>query len=88
VDVAKSSRFLSIISALQKEESLLEAQLGKVRDAMAALGGAVREYKARQGLRKARTVVRNARKMTAAQKRAVSLRMKKYWADRRKKANA
>ena len=84
--MAKSNRYAQILSALQKEESLLETQLGKVRDAMAALGGAVREYRARQGLRKAKTVARNVRKMTAAQRKAVSQRMKKYWAERRKKS--
>jgi hypothetical protein len=34
----------------------------------------------------AETPARKRSKMTAAQKRAVSLRMKKYWADRRKAA--
>ena len=40
---------------------VLKAQLGKVQDAVAALGGVAREYKVRQGIRKAKTVVRNVR---------------------------
>jgi cell fate (sporulation/competence/biofilm development) regulator YmcA (YheA/YmcA/DUF963 family) len=86
--VAKSNRIAQIMSALQKEESLLGAQLDKVRDAIASLGGVTREYRVRQGLRKAKTVARNARKMTAAQRKAVSQRMQKYWAARRKAAKA
>jgi len=31
-----------------------------------------------------KTVVRNVKKVTAAQRKAISARMKKYWADRRK----
>jgi len=80
----KANRFSQILSALQKEEGVLEAQLGKVRDAMAALGGVAREYKIRRGVRKVKTVARNVQKMSAAQRKAVSLRMKRYWADRRK----
>ncbi len=82
--MAKSSRLTQVLSVLQQEESLLEAQLGKVKDAIAALGGVSRDYKVRQGIRKAKTVARNARKMTAAQRKAVGIRMKKYWAERRK----
>ena len=76
------------MSALQKEEGILEAQLGKVRDALAALGDAARGYRARQSLRKVGTVARNARKITPAQRKAVSQRMKKYWAARRKKSSS
>jgi ABC-type phosphate transport system auxiliary subunit len=82
--VAKSNRLSQVLTVLQKEEGMLEAQLGKVRDALSALGGVAREYKIRQGVRKAKTVARNVRKMSAAQKKAVSVRMKKYWAERRK----
>ncbi|MGE0591614.1 MAG: hypothetical protein AB7G23_00635 [Vicinamibacterales bacterium] len=63
---------------------MLEAQLGKVRDAIAALGGVAQDYKRRQAVRSAKTVARNARRMTAAQRAEVSKRMKKYWAERRK----
>jgi hypothetical protein len=82
--VAKSNRLAQVLTALQKEQGILESQLGKVRDAIAALGGVAREYRVRQGVRKAKTVARNVRTMSAAQRKSVSLRMKKYWAERRK----
>jgi hypothetical protein len=74
-----------VISALRREQGLLEAQLGKVRDAISALGGVGKEYQRLQRKREITTVVRNARRMTAAQRKAVSARMKKYWAERRAK---
>jgi len=83
--VAKSSRLGQVISALRREQGLLEAQLGKVRDAISALGGVGKEYQRLQRKREITTVVRNARRMTAAQRKAVSARMKKYWAERRAK---
>jgi hypothetical protein len=82
--VAKSSRFGAVLSALRREEGFLEAQLGKVRDAIGALGGVGKEYTRLRRTRQVKTVVRNARKMSVAQKKAVSARMKKYWAGRRK----
>jgi hypothetical protein len=84
--VAKSSRFGKVLSALRVEEGFLEAQLGKVRDAIGALGGVGKEYQRLRRTRQVKTVARNVRKMSAAQKRAVSARMKKYWAERRKVA--
>jgi hypothetical protein len=86
--MAKSSRLGQVLSALRLEEGL-EAQLGKVRDALAALGGVGKEYQRLARTRQAKTVARkvrkrNVRKMSAAQKKAVSARMKKYWAERRK----
>jgi hypothetical protein len=84
VTVAASSRFRQVLTALQKEEGVLAAQLGKVRDAIAALSDVPRDYKVRQGVRKARTVARNVRTMNAAQRKAVAVRMRKYWAERRK----
>jgi hypothetical protein len=82
--VAKSSRLGQVLSALRLEEGFLEAQLGKVRDALAALGGVGKEYQRLARTRQAKTVARNVRKMSAAQRKAVSARMKKYWAKRRK----
>jgi hypothetical protein len=64
--VAKSNRVARVLSVLQKEENVLASQIGKVRDAIAALGGVGREYRVRQGIRKAKTVARNVRKMSAA----------------------
>lgn len=82
--MAKSNRLAGILTALQKEESVLDAQLGKVRDAIAALGDVARDYKVRQGVRKAKTVARNVRTMSTVQRKAVALRMREYWAKRRK----
>ena len=82
--MAKSSRLGQVLSALRVEEGFLEAQLGKVRDAIGALGGVGKEYQRLRRTRQVKTVARNVRKMSAAQKRAVSARMKKYWAERRK----
>ena len=84
--MAKSSRLGQVLSALRVEEGFLEAQLGKVRDAIGALGGVGKEYQRLRRTRQVKTVARNVRKMSAAQKRAVSARMKKYWAERRKVA--
>ena len=78
------SRLGQVLSALRREQGLLEAQLGKVRDAITALGGVGQEYQRLQRNRQIKTIVRNARKMSAAQRKAVSARMKKYWAERRK----
>lgn len=82
--MAKSSRLGQVLSALRREQGLLEGQLGKVRDAISALGGVGKEYQRLQRQRDIKTIVRNARKMSAAQRKAVSARMKKYWAERRK----
>ena len=79
-----TNRFRRVVDSLRKEQGLLESQLGKVRDALAALGGVGRAYQQRQRLRQAKTVVKNVRRMSAAQKKAVSERMRKYWAKRKK----
>ena len=83
--MAKSSRFGKVLSALRTEEGFLEAQLGKVRDAIGALGGVGKEYQRLRRTRQVKTVARNVKKMSAAQRKAVSARMKKYWAERRAK---
>ena len=82
--MAKSNRLEQIVAGLRKEESFLAAELGKIRDALAALGGVGKDYQRGQVVRQVKTVARNVRKMTAAQKKAVSTRMKKYWVARRK----
>lgn len=74
----------NVLSALQKEESALQTQLGKIQDAISALGSVGAAYRQARRVRKAKTVVRNARTMSAAQRADVSRRMKKYWAERRK----
>jgi hypothetical protein len=63
---------------------LLRRQLGKVEDAIAALSDVRTDYKVRQGVRRAKKVSKNVRSMTDTQRKAVSARMKKYWAERRK----
>ena len=81
--MAKTSQFKAALAALRKEESVLRTQLGKVQDAIAALGDVRADYRVRQQVRRVKTVSKNARTMTAAQRKAVSERMKKYWAARR-----
>jgi hypothetical protein len=71
-------------STPREEEGFFNSQLEKVRDAIAALGGVGKEYTWLRRTRKVKTVVRNARRMSAAQRKAVSATMKKYWADRRR----
>ena len=73
-------RLRQVLDSLRKEQSLLESQLAKVRDAIGALGGT-----SRQQTQKAKPIARKRKAMTAAQKAEVSKRMKKYWAARRAK---
>ena len=73
-----------LLQVLRKEESQLEAKLAKLRRAVAALTGpALRQGTASRPKRKAKKAAGAARAMTAAQRKAVSLRMKKYWASRK-----
>jgi hypothetical protein len=66
--------FQIVISDLKRAERQLEKQLESVRTAIAAIaGGSPRRGQKRRG-----------RRMSAAQRKAVSKRMKKYWAARRK----
>ena len=78
------TRFQSLLTALAKEKSLIESQLAKVSDAIAALGGVGKAYQRRQRIRKVKTAARKVVKMTAVQRKAVSDRMKRYWAESRK----
>jgi hypothetical protein len=64
--------FQTVIGDLKRAEQQLEKQLESVRTAIAAIAGR------QQGRRGGR------RRMSAAQRKAVSRRMKKYWAARRK----
>lgn len=75
-------RLRQVLDTLRKEASSLESQLGKVREAIAALGGASSPAQERQS---GKPVARKRRGMTAAQKKAVSKRMKAYWAARKAK---
>jgi lipase chaperone LimK len=84
--VPPRTRFQSLLTTLAKEKAMIESQLAKVSDAIAALGGVGKEYQRRQRVRKVKTAARRIVKMTAAQRKAVSQRMKAYWAARRKAA--
>lgn len=81
--MAKTSQLKAALAALRKEENVLRTQLGKVQDAIAALGDVGTDYRIRQQVRRVKTVSKNARTMSTAQRKAVSERMKKYWAARR-----
>jgi len=75
----------NVLSLLRDEESTLETQLSKIRNAIGALSGRVtKAVRRRRRQRAVRTVMRKARTMTASQRKAVSIRMRKYWAARRK----
>lgn len=78
--MAKLGRVLAV---LKKEQSTLEAQLQKIRGAIGALQPEGRRAVSR-GRKRLRQAAQRGRKMTAAQRRAVSRRMKAYWAARRK----
>ena len=64
------------LKALHADRAHIERQIDAVTKAISALGGAAGRL-ANTGARKGR------RKMNAAQKKAVSVRMKAYWAKRR-----
>jgi hypothetical protein len=64
------------LKALHADRARIERQIDAVTGAISALGGAAGRV-AKAGARRGR------RKMNAAQKKAVSLRMKAYWAKRR-----
>ena len=64
------------LKSLHADRTRIEKQIDAVTSALSALGGA-----ATRGVKAAGRQGR--RKMNAAQKKAVSLRMKAYWAKRR-----
>jgi len=64
------------LKALHADRARIEKQIDAVTSAISSLGGAA--------VRAVKTAGRRGRrKMNAAQKKAVSLRMKAYWAKRR-----
>jgi anti-sigma factor RsiW len=64
------------LKALHADRARIEKQIDAVTSAISALGG--------KAVRAAKSAGRRGRrKMNAAQKKAVSLRMKAYWAKRR-----
>lgn len=64
------------LKALHADRARIEKQIDALSSALSAVGGA-----AVRGAKKAGR--KGRRKMNAAQKKAVSLRMKAYWAKRR-----
>lgn len=70
----------AIIAKLRNQRAKLLAELGRIEAAITALTGG----KTKPTAPKAKD--RKRRKMTPAQRRAVSERMKKSWAERKNKA--
>jgi hypothetical protein len=80
--------FQELISDLRRAESQLVQQLGGIRNAISSLemGGAVSPAipPAKRATVNGATPTRKRRTMSAAARKAVGLRMRKYWAARRK----
>ncbi len=72
-----SATLRSALAGLEGERARLEQQIAAVRGALAGLDGASRGKSAGRGRRRGR------RQMSAAERSAVSRRMKAYWAKRR-----
>ncbi len=69
-----------VMSLLRREERALQGQLNRIRGAIEAL-----ESTGKRAVKRGRKgVARKKGNMTAAQRRAVSKRMKAYWAKRRR----
>lgn len=66
----------SALKALHADRARIEKQIDAVTSALTALGGAAPRVAKTTGRR-------GRRKMSAAQKKAVSVRMRAYWAKRR-----
>lgn len=67
---------------LEAERTRVERQISAIADALRQLGGRVgRRGRGAAGLTIGR---RRRRRMTAAERKAVSERMRRYWAERRK----
>jgi len=75
-----------ILEALRNEEKALKTQLVAIQRAIEAIELADAPAPAARGRKKARKVVvapKRKRAMTEEQRRAISERMRKYWASRR-----
>jgi len=75
-----SATLRKALTQLQGQRSRLDRQISALQNALAAVGGGTgrRTKPAKPKARRAR------RKLTAAQKTAISKRMKAYWAKRKK----
>ena len=80
------SQLDTIVASLRQEKAALEAQISRVDAAIAALAGVSADLKqaAQKAVTKTAATKRTRTPMTAAQKKQVSARMKKYWAARKK----
>ena len=73
-----------ILDALRDEEKSLRTQLVAIQRAIEAIEGADAPAPVRRGRKQARKVVaKRKRAMTEEQRQAVAERMRKYWASRR-----
>lgn len=70
------------LSQLEAERRQIDKQIAAIRDVLGSSQRGKRKKAAARGAR------RSGRRMTAVQKKAVSQRMKKYWAGRRKAKSA
>jgi predicted metalloprotease len=66
------------LKELQQERARLDRQIAAISTAVSEVGGKVARAVGAKSTRR-----RTARSMSAAQKKAVSVRMKAYWAKRR-----
>ena len=78
-----------ILSALKKQRAAVQSDIGRIDQALAALTGAGRSLGAgkKRGRKRAPAVGKKSKRkgMSKAARLAVSRRMKKYWAKRKKK---
>lgn len=74
------------LNQLRADRSRLDRQIAAVESALAGLEGNISRGVKRARKAAGRAVKRTRSKMSAAQKKAVSQRMKAYWAKRRKQA--
>jgi hypothetical protein len=82
------SQLNTIVASLREEKATREAQVARLDAAISALTDVSADPKqaAKKSVTKSATAKKTRTPMTAAQKKLVSARMKKYWAARRKAA--
>ena len=80
-------RYGRLVQQLRSERSTLEKEIDRLSRAISALDGGTGRGRS-TGERKPAAAGRRRRTMSAAARKAVSQRMKKYWAARRKEAQA
>lgn len=82
------SQLDTIVASLRQEKAEREGQLARLDAAISALTGVSADLgqAAQKPVTKSAATKRTRRSMTPAQKKLVSVRMKKYWRARRKAA--